>query len=316
MSDAQHPQHRGGASDDLRVDPSRCLRMRFSESGCRRCVDVCPKEAIAFEEVLSVDATRCTRCLLCTSACPSGALEQGGDFYSCVTELSRVPAPVLGCNRTRDKANATVTCLGGLAEEHLMALSHTLSGKVTLNLTACGDCPNSRIVIHLLQRLHDLAEAELFDSSCRIILVESPADLLFNAKTVGRRSFFKAFRNSIFKSAAVILSSSAVGRAQHRTEYSTKHLPVRRAILSDLRRSFSLEIEQRIRQHFDFKVMFNGSCTHCHGCVAICPTGALQPDQPGQSPALNEASCTGCRLCEEFCMDRALKLDQDMQSFL
>lgn len=293
----------------LQTDPSRCLRMRFCESGCNRCIDVCPQGAIKFDDALSVDAQRCTGCLLCTAVCPSGAMEQKNNFYECVTELSRVPNPVLGCNRNRNKAHATVSCLGGLAEEHLVALSHTLSGKVTLNLTNCGECSNSRVVSHLLQRLHDVAEAALFDSNCRLVLAESEADVEFTEETVGRRSFFKAFGNSIFKSASVVLSSSAGERVERRTEYSIKRLPRRRAILSDLRKSFSPALELKIGRHFDFCVLFSGSCTNCCGCVAICPTGALQSDESGASPAFDQAMCTGCRLCQEFCADGALTVN-------
>lgn len=296
---------------DLLIDGSRCLRMRFSESSCRRCSDACPYGAISLDGTLSVDPVLCTGCLGCTVSCPSGAFEQAGDFCALVAQLSRVPDPVLGCDRTRDNAHATVACLGGLAEEHLVALSHTLSGKVTLNLTCCGDCPNDGIVSQLLQRLHHLAEAELFDSGSRIVLAESPADLGFTEESVDRRSFFKAFRNSIFKSAALVLSSTGE-RAERRTEYSRKRVPIRRAILSDLRKGFSPSIEERLRQRFDSQISFNSSCTSCQGCVAICPTGALQAAQPEQSPAFNAALCTGCGLCGEFCMDGAVVVERLM----
>lgn len=308
MLNPQHPHQLPGSSDDLRMDPSRCSRMRFCESGCRRCLEICPRDAIALEGALSVDPQRCSGCLLCTAACPTGALEQGVDFHACLTRLSRVPDPVLGCSRTGDKANATVTCLGGLAEEHLVALSHTLSGKVTLNLTNCGDCPNGGMVSHLLERLHDLAEAALFDSNSRIVLAQTEADLTFTEEGVGRRGFFKAFRNSIFKSASVVLSSSAGERAETRLQYSSKRLPAGRSLLSELRKGIAPAMEKRIRNHFDFQVSFNDGCTHCHGCVAICPTAALRTDQPERPPAFSDGLCTGCGLCEEFCLDGALSV--------
>lgn len=307
MADTRKLQDQAGGRDDISLDASRCLRMRFSESGCRRCADACPHGAIGLEGALSVDPGRCAGCLLCTAACPSGALEQGRDFHGCVMQLSRVPDPVLGCNRTSDRANATLACLGALAEEHLVVLSHTLSGKLTLNMTKCGDCPNAGIVSVILQRLRDVAEAGLFDSSCRIGLAEAPGDLEFVEESLGRRGFFKAFRNSITRSAAVVLSSTDE-QAERRTEYAGKRLPARRALLAEIRKSLSPAKEERVRQRFDYTVSFDSNCTACQGCVAICPTGALQIEDPEKNPAFNVALCTGCGLCGEFCMDGAVKV--------
>ena len=305
MADTPKPQDQAGSREDISIDASRCLRMRFSESRCRRCADACPHGAIGLKDTLSVDPGRCTGCLLCTAACPSGALEQGRDFHGCMMQLSRVPDPVLGCNRTSDRAHATLACLGALAEEHLVVLSHTLSGKLTLNMTRCGDCPNVGIVGELLQRLHGIAEAGLLDSGSRIVLAESPGDMKFSEESVGRRGFFKAFRNSIFKSAAVVLSSTAE-QVERRSDYSSKRLPIRRELLKDIRKSLSPATEERIRQRFDSSVSFDSSCTTCQGCVAICPVGALQTDDLEKIPVFSAGLCTGCGLCGEFCMDGAL----------
>src|SRR5512140_2953940 len=87
---------------DLTVDASRCLRMRFSESSCRRCTDICPHGAVTLGSGLSLNPEQCRGCLLCTAVCPSGALEQNNDFSDCLAQLSRVPDPVLGCIRTKE----------------------------------------------------------------------------------------------------------------------------------------------------------------------------------------------------------------------
>ena len=296
-----------GGRDDLKIDASRCQHMRFSESSCRRCAEICPHKAVNLDGILSIDPNHCTGCLLCTAACPVGALEQSTDFQAILTQLPRVPAPVLGCVRTRERSNATLTCMGGLSEEHLVTLCHTLAGELTLNLTACSDCPNSAVIHPLRQRLSLLSGAGLLDGGCHIAIAESAEDIRYHDELVDRRSFFKSLRNSLVKSAAAIIANDSEQSERH-SGYAEKRLPVRRELLNRTRKRLPEELESRIRQRFDSCVTWGEACTGCHGCVAICPTGALQAGQSDTPPAFDQPRCTGCGLCSEFCLDRGMQL--------
>jgi len=299
-----------GSKDDLLLDASRCLLMRFCESSCRRCIDICPHGAVSLDGGLSVHPQHCRGCLLCTSVCPVGALEQNGDFSTCLTELSRVSEPVLGCPRTKERANGTVACLGGLSEEHLVTLCHTLKGRLTLNLSLCVDCPNNRTIDRLRQRLDDLAEKGLSCGTCHIVIAESTKDIRFRDESIDRRSFFKSFGSALFKSADIVFSSTCE-QAERRTEYAGKRAPDRRKLLNRARNSLSRELQIQVRKQFDMCVSFENSCTRCQSCVAICPTGALMNEQPDILPAFDQLLCTGCGLCSEFCMEGALRITRD-----
>lgn len=296
-----------GRREDLRVEPSRCLRMRFSASRCRRCVDICPHGALTLDGNLAVDAAKCRGCLLCTTVCPVGALEAHGDFFICLAQLSKVPEPVLGCLRSKESSHATLACLGSLAEEHLLALYHNLSGRLTLNLTLCADCPNSPMRIRLEQRLDAIVAAGLSGNNCRIVMADLAEEIPYRAETLDRRSFLKSFRNALFKSAETLLSSTDEEPAR-RSEYAGKRLPGRRALLNGIRNKFSAELEVRIGKRFDASIFFADSCTKCQGCAAICPTGALKTVIVEESPTFARHLCTGCGLCEEFCLDGAVRM--------
>ena len=299
-----------GSRDDLAVDVSRCQRVRFRASSCRRCLDVCPHGALTLDSGLAVDPEQCRGCLLCTTVCPVGALEPRCDFSLCLAQLSKVPEPVLGCIRTKDCSNATLACLGALGEEHLVALHHALAGSLTLNLTACGGCPNNLMIVQLRQRLDAIFEAGLSGSNCRIVMGESAQDLHYRDEAVDRRSFFKSCRNHLFKGAEIILATTPE-QSQRRSGYAEKRLPVKRQMLNWTRSMLSSELEVRIRKHFDSSVSFTETCTSCQGCVAICPTGALQTESAEETPIFEQLLCTGCGLCREFCLDGAVRITAD-----
>ncbi len=296
-----------GSRDDLSIDASRCLRMRFSESSCRHCVDICPHGAVSVDSTLAINPDRCHGCMLCTSVCPAGALEQNCDFHACLAKLSKVSEPILGCIRTQECSNGTVTCLGALSEEHLVALYHTLAGKLTLNLSLCSDCRNHSIIGQLRQRLDALSKASLSSSDCSIEISESAQDMNYQDESVDRRSFFKSFRKSLFTSASVILSTHNE-QTERRTNYAEKRVPIRRELLNRTRNKLSPELAVQLRKHFDTCVLFTNRCTKCQGCVAICPTGALNTLTNEEIPAFDQLQCTGCELCREFCLDGAVQI--------
>jgi Fe-S-cluster-containing hydrogenase component 2 len=296
-----------GSRDDLVVDTSRCLRMRFSESSCRHCVDICPHGAVILDGGLAINPEQCHGCLLCTTVCPAGALEQNSDFSACLAKLSKVYEPVLGCIRTNENSNGTMACLGGLSEEHLLTLCHSLHGELILNLTFCSECPNCAIVHQLRRRLSVLSGGRLLDGGCRIGIVESERDIHFRDESIGRRGFFKSLRSSLFQGATVILSAGNK-LPERRADYSGKRVQARREMLNLIRENLHPEVENRVRDFFDTQFSCEDNCTACQGCVAICPAGALLTSSTDDPPHFESTNCTGCGLCAEFCIDGAVKL--------
>ena len=298
-----------GSRDDLVADASRCLRMRYSESSCRLCVDICPHTAASLDGLLAINPDHCGGCLQCTAVCPTGALEQCSDFSACLVQLALVTEPVLGCIRTSEHSNANLACLGGLSEEHLVTLCHSLHGKLTLNVSLCSGCPNSAMIPLLRQRLEVLSGEGLLDGGCSIVMEESAHELNFRDKSIDRRSFFKSFGKSLFKGAAFILSGTNEP-TERRTEYAGKRLPVRRELLEQIKNKGSHEFEVRIGKHFDSCISITDNCSMCQGCVATCPTGALRTEHPESQPTFDQNLCTGCGLCREFCLDEAVQISK------
>lgn len=293
-----------GSRNDLRIDHSRCLPIRYSESSCRRCIKICPHGAISIDEQLTVDQERCKGCLLCTTVCPSGALEINHDFAACLAALAKVSKPVLGCCRTTESTNAALPCLGGLSEEHLLTLVHRLNADLTLHQGSCPDCPNNSMLPLLQERVSLLDEQK---GKCRIITAEAGTNVPLQHEQLDRRSFFSSFRSALLQTAAVVMNSTTEPVEATRS-YGDKRLPQRRELLNQTIAKLPEEQQKQVNRPFCHQITFSPHCTACQGCVAICPTGALKTIDRSQQPVFRQDHCTGCGLCVEFCLDQAISL--------
>lgn len=294
----------------LRLDPSRCLRMRYSGSSCARCATVCPAAAISLVEGLAVREECCTGCLACTTVCPSGALESGEDFSRILAALGahRFPVFVIGCGKSGNRCHGELPCLGMLSAEHLVALYAHGEAMVQLDASACAKCPAGAMLARLEERLRQTGEAAGLPPHRRLRLVSDPREIDFRQEGVDRRTFFTALRKKAFQGVAAALAPpSGESRCM---SYMDKALPARRGILLAALDSLPAEEAPAVRKAFTFSATFNGSCDGCLGCVRACPTAALsEPGEDGASPPrFDPKRCTGCRLCSEFCLSGAVEI--------
>lgn len=58
-----------------------------------------------------------------------------------------------------------------------------------------------------------------------------------------------------------------------------------------------------------FQILFKkDQCTHCGGCVPVCPVGIHRMDATGKHVVDRDISCVGCRKCEKACPESALAI--------
>lgn len=292
-------------SSSLRLDRSRCLRMRFAESGCSHCTTICPAGAIATDDGISLQSERCTGCLACTTVCPSGALEADGEFLAILEALAshRLPVFVIGCRVSGPRSHKQLPCLGMLSPEHLVALFARGTVQIQLAAHACSGCPAGSMLEPLASRLHETARITGFPLHRSIQLVTSEQDVGFQEEGLDRRSFFTSLRSIAFQGVATALAPAS--RENPGTSYRDKTLPERRALLLTTLHSLPTAEASAARDAFFFTATFNDACDGCLGCVRVCPTAAIGETDDAR-PSFDPSRCTGCGLCREFCLEGAV----------
>ncbi len=257
----------------LIVDPRRCVRRRLPSSGCRRCVDACPSDAIELDRRgPRVDPYSCTLCLNCAGACPTGAFAvegarwwhgrgdeltldcfEGGLCFNAV-KVEHLLAALKGYKRVRIRVACQACKLRGRGEEVLEEASRLLGDALRVEREPREPPWVRRLA---LSRALALAKAE---APAGLEVVEEPG--------------VAAADSEVF-----VVAAEA---ARERGIKYLRDVPV----LPEPRR-----------------------CTMCGFCAGVCPAGAIEVYEDGVM-VVDEAACVSCGACVEGCPEGALKLER------
>ena len=298
-------------SGAVKVNLSRCLRMRFNKSGCAKCLEVCPTKAIWIDDQgLHIDRDACTGCMLCSSICPTDGLSiQNFNFHAVLAKLKDLPSPVLSCRVVADnQAHIKIPCLGLLSETHLAVMSILLEEPVQLNLTACKKCVNGFVVNNLQKSLFAVAAKLMNSSAPKIKLIEEKADLDFRPISYTRRDFFEALRHMDFPGTIGYSGGSPAG--DQPKAYADKAVPAKIKLLNKILPMLPETLKNRVHENYYYYIRVDSNCDQCLACVMICPTGALKIGSNGSTGKFlfSSAFCNGCNLCAEFCLKNSIDI--------
>ena len=300
-------------------DPDICAHGARGITGCRRCLDVCPADALStVGEYISVEAHLCQGMGSCSSTCPTGALSYA--YPNRVNTLNGLRRTLTEFRKQVDLV-ADVVFFGGEANslslkdclqrlpDHVIPWKSEEVGstgpEVWLSAIAYGTRSITVVTVpETPQSVRASADRQAREVNAVLTGLGWPSEtvrvICVDGDTVsdwtnpdGDQEVVHAFKSATY---AGIEDKRAVLRA------AIDHLV---AQADDA----PAEISLPMGTPFGEVRVDTEKCTLCMGCVAVCPAGAILDNKDRPCLSFIEWNCVQCGLCENTCPEKAISLN-------
>lgn len=297
-----------------------CAHGRSGQTGCTRCLDVCPASAIDDQgDLISVDPGICGGCGSCSSVCPTGAVSYTYPSREDVIERART---LLSTFRAAGGTDTEVLVHDNRHGLQLMSASARFGRGLPANVlpfalnevTSLGHEAMASMIAAGARRITVLAspaqaeelagleaEAELLnrlleamghgDAPRARILVEADPERL--EEVLWGREIPGEIRTPAF---ALSGGKRTIARAAFTLLNETAPAPQQQIPLPEGAPYGRISIDTE-------------GCTLCLACVSACPADALHdnPDRP--QVRFIEQACVQCGLCRNTCPENVIRLE-------
>ncbi|MEM1129557.1 MAG: 4Fe-4S dicluster domain-containing protein [Pseudomonadota bacterium] len=288
----------------VRTDPLLCAHSRAEQTGCTRCLDLCPTGAIEPSgDHVSVDPMICAGCGACSSACPSGAIAYD--------------APAVDLTIRRVQTLATVARKSGARA--LRLLVHDTHGAAMIRAALFHGASLPADVIPLeMSALGAFGHAEALAAIAAgfgsIVFLPSPAvdrDALAGQVTLAQMLAGDAEIEVLETTDPEVLVGHFEAQAMEARHTPTRPIGTRRQVARQAARALNPAAEQialPTGAPFGSVDVNTDACTLCLSCVALCPSGALGDNADMPQLRFQEDACLQCGICVAICPETALSL--------
>ncbi len=295
-------------------DPDICAHGNSGISGCRKCIEACPTEAIiSVGDKVQVNPHLCQGGGSCTSVCPSGAISYTFPKVEEQTDFLRgILRDLRNINGNRELTLLFYDSENGgdaVAEaavdlpEHIIPFMVEEIGSIGLDLMACA-------LAYGANQIYLYAPVNVPEQVIRVIgqnvhlLTTVLQDLQLEDYQLYIVDDLQQLQQADNSTAVIdkVATFAPIGNKRKVIHTALSHL---NAISPNPATTISLPDYALFGQ---INVDSN-ACTLCMACVSVCPGKALQDG--GELPALKfiEANCLQCGICASACPEQAISLE-------
>jgi ferredoxin len=285
------------------TDSLLCAHSRAEQTGCTRCLDLCPTGAITPDgDHITVDPMICAGCGACSAVCPSGA-------------ISYDAPPVEMIFRRIQTLAKTFTDTGGIAPRLLVVNAH---GSEMISLAARHGSGLPADVIPLeMSALNAFGHAEaiaaLAAGFASVTILPGPSTDMdaLNAQLALAKALAGSDQVTILDVTDPDAMSEALYGADVLAPIETPVRPMgtRRQITRQSARALHPEKEVLALPEgapYGAVLINKDSCTLCLSCVSLCPSGALLDNEDHPQLRFQEDACLQCGICASICPEDAI----------
>lgn len=305
----------------VKYTASLCAHSRSGQTGCTRCLEVCPAGAITpAGDHVAISAELCMGCGSCHAVCPTGAAAYA--YPPSATLLSRLRALLVTYAEAGGREPVILVHDGEHGEALIDALARFGAG-----------LPANVLPIRVNEvtqtGLDALAASFAYGAAAlRVLTREKPKhDLTALYRTLNYANAVLAGLGFGGDLCATIETDDPdrlseafadIGKRTAMTGMPAQFLPLGEG--RNLLKFAIGELHRAAPQKTDCVAMPAGApfgglavnvdgCTLCHACVSICPTGALTAHEERPMLRFTEDLCVQCGLCRSACPEKVIALE-------